>query len=227
VSKQKSQTPTNCPSASCYDKKHIIGAVVNLTIPQLPPENLPNAYDVTTVETVLSFYGKKYTLQSLLSYLHQHSFGSTITEVADCLQQHGVSTTIVAGNSGFFNAVNWERILTPKNHEVNPSNQGSEFERVMKKGVRLLRQIPTQKMIEEQLQNNHPVLTFLRSNAFFPQIDGFLHYVLLAGEEENHFLCVDVLPRRQTLKIEKSLIIQDIINMDPIDPNTGSIIFTK
>ena len=119
-----------------------------------------NTADFAVVAAMLDYYGLPYSVRSLNDYLHHHSYGSLMTEIADCLLQHGLETTLINANPLLFSKQVWDAIFLLDYPKTTPEKLPTlnEVQRVITKGVYLRRLLPSQALIDEEIANERPVV---------------------------------------------------------------------
>lgn len=119
-----------------------------------------NTSDFAVVAAMLDYYGLPYSVRSLNDYLHHHNYGSLMTEIADCLLQHGLETTLINANPLLFSKQVWDDIFLLDYPKTTPEKLPTlnEVQRVIAKGVYLRRLLPSIAIIDEELANERPVV---------------------------------------------------------------------
>jgi hypothetical protein len=183
--------------------------------------------DLASVEGILQYYDKTYTRRTLLAYLHLHSYGSLLTEMADCLVQHGVQTTIVSANPHLFSRQDWDQfVLKSSAHNKKEEFHMNELHRVIKNGVYLVTLIPTAEMIEKQLDKKQPVIISCNWDVLHHLSGVTFDYAIISGYDKDTFQVVDAFHEKKVVKYPKSVVMYAIHSLTAQNPLAGSIILT-
>jgi hypothetical protein len=186
------------------------------------------ACDIATTQIILDYYNRPYTSRSLLNFLNTHAFGSLTTEIADCLQQHGVQTTIMTANPMVFSADAWRNFFNDMAHAREYFEQFThEFERVVKTGVYVIQKVPTLAVLEQELAEKRPFIMSFTSAPMRETLDTILHYAVVFGYTEENFLMIDSFPGYAPTQIPKSFITNELQNITAGNPNSGIVILTR
>jgi hypothetical protein len=186
------------------------------------------ACDIATTQIILDYYDKTYTGRSLLRFLNTHAFGSLITEVSDCLQQHGVQSTIMTANPMVFSADAWRNFFNDMVHAREYFDRFThEFERVMKSGVYVIQKVPTIETLQKELDAKHPFVMSFTSAPMRETLDTILHYAVVFGYTEDSFLMIDSFPGYKPTQIPKQFIMSELQNITAGNPNSGIVILTQ
>jgi hypothetical protein len=197
--------------------------------PFQPTPHTFNTADFAVVAALLDYYGLPYSLRSLNDYLHHHSFGSLMTEMADCLLQHGLETTLVNAQPTLFSRQIWNSLFLqdyPKTDE-NKLPTTNEVERVIAKGVFLQRLLPSIKIIDKELENDRPVIISYNPaliDSLQPQ--GVSQGIVTYGDDTHYLLFEPSYDNRITQQ-EKQVVLYAINEVSSPDPTASSIILGK
>lgn len=185
--------------------------------------------DFSVVAALLDYYGLPYSVRSLNDYLHHHNFGSLMTEIADCLLQHGLDTTLVNSDPSLFSKEVWNALYLQDYPNTQPDNLPTvnEVERVMKKGVLLRRLVPSQELIDEEVNNERPVIISYNP-ALIDSIRGqdISHAILTAGDAENYTIFEPGYDDAISLQ-PKQTVLYSITQVHSSDPTANSIILSQ
>jgi hypothetical protein len=186
------------------------------------------ACDIATTQIILDYYARPYTSRTLLNFLNAHAFGSLTTEIADCLQQHGVQTTIMTANPMVFSAEAWRNFFNDMSHAREYFDRFThEFERVVKTGVYVIQKVPTIEMLEQELEAKRPFVMSFTSAPVRETLDTILHYAVVFGFNEDNFLMIDSFPNYEPTQIPKQFILNELQNITAGNPNSGIVILTQ
>lgn len=185
--------------------------------------------DFAVVAALLDYYGLPYTQRSLNDYLHRHSFGSLMTEIADCLQQHGVETTLINANPLLFTKKVWDQVFLLDYPKVTPEKLPpfNEVDRVIAKGVYLKRLLPSITILDEQMAAERPVVISYNPaliDSLRPQ--GVSHALIAPGDESTYTL-FEPDYENSIAQFSKQHILYAITGVHSIDPSADSIILGK
>lgn len=193
---------------------------------------IPHSFDTSdfaVVATLLDYYGLPYSVRSLNDYLHHHSYGSLMTEIADCLLQHGLNTTLINANPLLFSKQVWDQIFLLDYPRTTPEKLPTinEVERIVTKGVFLKRLLPSIEMIDNELTNERPVVISYNPamiDTMRPQ--GVSHAILALGDEQ-HFTLFEPDYDDAVSQQPKQYVLYAIAGVKTNDPSANSIILSK
>lgn len=194
----------------------------------------PTAHTFTTtdfavVATLLDYHGLPYSVRSLNDYLHHHSFGSLMTEVADCLLQHGLDTTLVSANPEIFSRSLWKKLFLLDYPHTDPNRipTANEVERVIAKGVMLRQALPSLEMIDEQLDHQRPVIISYNPKLIEPLRKSRVTLGIITAYEGHHYQLFEPFYGNMLEMHEKKNVLLAIHAIQSPDPSANSIILSK
>lgn len=185
--------------------------------------------DFAVVAALLDYYGLPYSVRSLNDYLHHHNFGSLMTEMADCLLQHGVDTTLVNAHPELFSPDVWKALYLQDFPNTNPDKLPTinEAERVIKKGVYLRRALPSLELIDVEVSAERPVIIAYNAGLIDPLRGNVIsHAILTMGDGEQYTLFEPSYENLITLQ-PKQTVLYAITQVRSPDPTAGSLILCK
>ena len=194
-----------------------------------PTTHTFNTSDFAVVATLLDYYALPYSVRSLNDYLHHHNFGSLMTEIADCLLQHGLNTTLINANPLLFSKQVWDQIFLLDYPRTTPEKLPTinEVERVVAKGVFLKRLLPSIEIIDAELAAERPVVISYNPaliETIRPQ--AVSHAIIAPGDAEHYMLFEPDYDNAVTLQ-PKLTVLFAITGIQSIDPSADSIILSK
>lgn len=185
--------------------------------------------DFAVVAALLDYHGLPYSVRSLNDYLHHHNFGTLMTEVADCLLQHGLDTTLVSANPELFSRVIWRKLFLLDYPKTDPNRLPTmnEVERVIAKGVILRQALASELIIDEQLEQQQPVIISYNPKLVDPLRSNSITLGIITAQEGDHYqLFEPFYENALELRPKKSVILAIHAVQSP-DPSAKSIIFSK
>jgi hypothetical protein len=187
-----------------------------------------NSCDIMVTEAVLQYYECEYNHRSLLIFLRKHSYGSLITEVAECLLKHGVQTTLVSANPNLFLPESWNKFALLTN-PVNPTKDFhiNEMIRVMDQGVMVRGAIPNVEIIENELDQERPVIISCNYNILHQIAGEEYDYALITGYDDKNFFLIEAFGKKEQRKYPKQVVMYAIHSLTAKNPLAGSIILTR
>jgi len=194
----------------------------------LPLEHSFNTADFSVVATLLDYYGLPYSVRSLNDYLHLHSYGSLMTEVADCLLQHGLHATLINANPLLFSKKIWDQIFLLDYPKTTPEKLPAihEVERMMKKGVYLKRLLPSMSIIDEELARERPlIISYNPALVETMRPQGVSHAIISVGDAE-HYMLFEPDYDNAFSKQPKQRVLYAITGIRSNDPSADSIILS-
>ena len=185
--------------------------------------------DFSVVATLLDFYGLPYSVRSLNDYLHHHPYGSLMTEIADCLLQHGLNITLINANPLLFSKQVWDQIFLLDYPRTTPEKLPTinEVQRVVSKGVYLKRLMPSIAMIDNELAHERPVIISYNPaliDSMRPQ--GVSHAILTKGDDATYSLFEPDYEESLTTQ-PKQYVLYAIAGVKTNDPAADSIILSS
>jgi hypothetical protein len=194
-----------------------------------PADHIFQTTDFTVVATLLGYYGLPYSVRSLNDYLHHHTFGTLMTEMADCLLQHGLDSTLVSSNPELFSRPLWKKVFQqdfPKtdSHRMPSEN---EVERVIAKGVMLRQAMPSTKLIDEELKNERPVLVAYNPKLIEPIRNESHSYGLIMAKEDDTYQLFEPYYDNALELRPKKVVLLSVLGTHHLDPSGNSLIFGK
>ncbi len=194
-----------------------------------PTDQVFNTSDFAVVATLLDYYGLPYSSRSLNDYLHHHNFGSLMTEIADCLLQHGLDTTLINADPNLFSRQIWNDLFLLDYPKTSPDKLPSmnEVERVVKKGVFLKRLLPSTDIIDGELAEERPVIISYNPaliETIRPQ--SVSHALLAPGDADHYTIYEPNFDNAVTLQ-PKQVVLYAITQVKSPDPTASSIILSK
>lgn len=193
-----------------------------------PISNHFNSSDLAVAAALLDYYGLPYTQRSLTDYLHQHVFGSLMTELADCLFQHGLNTTLLTAEPNLFTREVWKELYLLDYPKTLPDQLPSvnEVERIIKKGVLLRRVLPAIPEIDQELAAGRPVVISYAPALLDPlRQPGISQAILTPGDEQTYTVFEPLLDAQTTRQPKTSLLLA-ITQGQSKDPTARSVIFS-
>ncbi len=188
-----------------------------------------NTSDFAVVATLLDYYGLPYSLRSLNDYLHHHSFGSLMTEMADCLLQHGLEVTLINAEPALFSREVWNSLFLQDYPKTTPEKLPSmnEVERVVAKGVYLRRLLPSIEIIDSELAQERPVIISYNPaliDAIRPQS---VSHAIVAPGDADHYMIYEPSYDNAITQQPKQTVLYAITQVHSTDPTASSIILSK
>jgi hypothetical protein len=152
-----------------------------------------------------------------------------MTEIADCLLQHGIETTLINANPLLFTKKVWDQVFLLDYPKVTPEKLPTynEVERVIAKGVYLKRLLPSIPMLDEEMSAERPVVISYNPaliDSIRPQ--GVSHALVAPGDEKNYTLFEPDYDNSIAL-FPKQHILYAISGVHSIDPSADSVILGK
>jgi ABC-type bacteriocin/lantibiotic exporter with double-glycine peptidase domain len=198
-----------------------------LAVPHLRTQ-AQNDCDIAVCQSLLQFYDLPVTRRSLLVFLHQHRFGSTITEIAECLLHHGLKTTLVSANPFLFSHDRDEYFSDALGETAEKyRSHVKELQRVLESGVLLKTQVPTVKILKTQLAQKHPVIVSLNRAILTKELGVIFHYAIVTGIEGNTATLMDPASPHKSITIPLTLLEFSITSLTAINPFAGTILLSE
>jgi len=183
--------------------------------------------DLAITEAILDYYDRPHSARSIRAFLHQHPFGSYITEIADCLCQHGIETTLVTAHPELFTSKVWESISADFRAEKSRTSSLTEVTRVIKKGVLLQHRVPTISLIETELEKRQPVIINCDLRFLQNETDVDLSFAIIVAADDETFSITDSLLGDRIKKYPKKTVLYAITENMSRHPTAGSILLTR
>lgn len=185
--------------------------------------------DYAVVSAYLDYFGKPYTRRSLGDYLEHSNRPSCMTEIADCIAQHGLATTLFNADMNLFNRQLWRKFLAPRDSSGKPILGSSasdvlETDRVIRKGIRIQRQVVNQALLDQYLEQEQPILIGYNPAFIHPVEQIFASHAILTKESEEEYTLFEPLREHSTTQFPKNMIINAIFGTKQDDPSAQSII---
>ena len=194
-----------------------------------PADHIFATTDFSVVATLLEYYGLPYSVRSLKDYLHHHTFGTLMTEMADCLLQHGLDPTLVSSSPELFSRPLWKNVFQQDFPKTDPHRIPSvnEVERVIGKGVMLRQAMPSTKLIDEELSKERPVLVTYNPKLIEPiRNESFLHGLIMATDGVSYQFFEPYYDNALELR-PKKVVLLSVLGTRHLDPSANSLIFGK
>jgi len=201
-------------------------------MPQHPFKPLSHTFNTTdfaVVAALLDYYGLPYSVRSLNDYLHHHTFGTLMTEIADCLLQHGIDTTLVNSDPELFSRPLWKKLFLQDYPRTDPKRLPTinEVERVIGKGVMLKQALPTTKLIDHELAKDQPVVIAYNPKLIEPIRSARIsHGIITAVDGKDYQLFEPEFGNILEMR-PKKVVILAIMGIISSDPSARSIILGK
>jgi hypothetical protein len=190
--------------------------------------NFSSSSDFAAVRAILNYYEISFTQDTLETYIGHHSFGTLITEVAECLHNHGVLSTIVTANPFIFERGAWDTFQLKKvGRNQMEEFQINEYVRVIELGVKLQPEVPTEGIIDEQLRHHHPVLILLDSGMIHSTLGTDMDYGIITGYDNESYTIVDFSAGGRARKFPKNVVMFALHAVSSGNPTSGAIILTE
>jgi len=178
------------------------------------------------VAALLDYYALPYSVRSLTDYLHRHNYGSLMTEVADCLLQHGLITTLITANPELLNRDAWRAVHNLEYPFIDPNRLPTltDIERVISRGVLLKKLPPSLALIDEEIAQGYPVMiSYVPSLIIGIRELGNSLAIIVAGDEENYTLFEPAFANVLTLCSKKTCLFS-ILEVKSADPSAASLL---
>lgn len=194
-----------------------------------PTEHTFTTTDFAVVAALLDYHGLPYSVRSLNDYLHHHAFGSLMTEVADCLLQHGLETTLVSANPELFSRALWKKLFLLDYPHTDPNRvpTANEVERVIAKGVMLRQALPSFEMIDEQLEQEQPVIIGYNPKLIEPLRKSTVTLGIITAQENGMYQLFEPFYENLLEMHEKKTVLLAVQAVQSPDPSANSIILSK
>lgn len=194
-----------------------------------PADHIFETTDFAVVATLLEYYGLPYSVRSLNDYLHRHTFGTLMTEMADCLLQHGIDSTLVSSNPELFSRPLWKKVFQQDFPKTDPNRIPSvnEVERIIGKGVMLRQAMPSINLIDEEIKQERPVLVTYNPKLIEPIRNENFSYGLIMAEDENSYQFFEPYYDNLLELRPKKTVLLAILGVKSFDPSGNSLIFGK
>lgn len=184
--------------------------------------------DFATAKAILNFYEQPQTTRSLSNYLGRHNYGSLVTELAECLHQHGVKATLVTANPNIFERASWDKFRLRKHGKSAIEElQINEYTRVIEAGVLLRAQVPTEEIIDQSIHKHHPVIISLSNEAIRETLGSMTEFGIITGYDHESYTVVDFGSVGRARRFPKQLVIFALHSLSSEDPTSGTIILTS
>lgn len=188
--------------------------------------------DYAVVAAYLDYFGKPYTRRSLGDYLEHSNRPSCMTEIADCIAQHGLATTLFNADMNLFNRQLWRKFLAPRDSSgkpilESPASDILETDRVIRKGIRIQRSVVNQTLLDQYLEQEHPILIGYNPAFVHPVEHVFASHAILTKANKEEYTLFEPLREHSTTQFPKNVIIHAIFGTKQDDPSAQSIILGK
>lgn len=152
-----------------------------------------------------------------------------MTEIADCLLQHGVEATLINANPLLFSKQVWDQLFLQDYPRTTPEKLPTinEVERVINKGVFLKRLLPSTTLIDQEMAAERPVIISYNPALIDTMRPQGVSYALIAPGDETNYTLFEPDYENSIALYPKQHVIYAITGVHSIDPSADSIILGK
>jgi hypothetical protein len=188
-----------------------------------------SASEFAVVVAMLDFYGLPYSTRSIGDYLHHHNYGILMTEIADCLLQHGLTSTFVSADPNLFSRPAWNALYLQDYPQVNPSKLPTvnELDRIVAKGVLLRRLLPSKEIIDKELEADRPVVISYDPAMLESIRAKSVSQAIISAKTDEEYTVFEPHFGNTTTNYPKESVILAITQLTSLNPTAKSIILTS
>lgn len=165
---------------------------------------------IAVCESLLQFHSLPVSRKSLLSCLPRHSYGNSLVELAECLFNHGLQTTLISATA----------------YTDATQQNKRQLQSALEAGVYLKIKAPSLKLIKDELEHKRPVIASV-NRSLSPETEIQFHYVIVTGITEEKVTLMDPASPRTTVTLDTNFFEACRKSIQNENPFVGSILFAK